>query len=64
MVSFFKVLGIGYALVILALLWEILELTFHAAAVPYVLPFTVGALIGFVVYFLFVYLAPTEEEKK
>lgn len=63
MVSFFKVLGIGYLLAIIALLWEILELTFHAAATPYVLPFTAGALIGFLVYFLFVYFAPEEDKR-
>jgi len=56
--SFFKALGVGYILAIALLLWEILDVTLHRAATSMVLPFTVAALIGFVVYFLFVYLAP------
>ncbi|MBP1358019.1 MAG: hypothetical protein JZD40_05995 [Sulfolobus sp.] len=62
MVSFFKLLGIGYVLAIMGLVWELSEITLHEAAVPYVLPFTITAFIGFLVYFLFVYFAPTEEE--
>ncbi|MCY0850841.1 hypothetical protein [Sulfuracidifex metallicus] len=60
MVSFFKLLGIGYIFAILLLLWEIGDITFHAAATPYVLPFTIFALIGFLAFFLFVYFAPQE----
>jgi len=62
MVSFFRLLGIGYVLAIVGLVWELMEITLHAAAVPYVLPFTISAFIGFIAYFLFVYFAPTEEE--
>ena len=64
MVSFFKVLSIAYLLAILGLVWEITEITLHAAAVPYVLPFTIAAFIGFLAFYLFVYFAPTEEKSK
>ncbi|BBD73151.1 hypothetical protein HS1genome_1540 [Sulfodiicoccus acidiphilus] len=56
--SFFKVLGIGYALALLLLLWEILDVTLHRAATSMVLPFTAAAIVGFAAYFLFVYFAP------
>ena len=62
MVSFFRLLGIGYVLAIAGLVWELTEITLHDAAVPYVLPFTITAFIGFLAYFLFVYFAPNEEE--
>lgn len=62
MVGFFRLLGIGYVLAIVGLVWEITEITLHQVAVPYVLPFTIAAFIGFIAYFLFVYFAPTEEE--
>jgi terminal oxidase small hydrophobic subunit len=61
MVSFFKLLGIGYIFAILLLLWELGDITLHAAATPYVLPFTIFAMIGFLAFFLFVYFAPQEE---
>ncbi|AWR97078.1 hypothetical protein DFR86_05545 [Acidianus sulfidivorans JP7] len=64
MVSFFKVLGIGYILAIALLVWEIGDLTLHAAATPYTISFMAMAFIGFVAFFLFVYFAPQEEEKK
>jgi len=37
----------------------------HGVAAPYTLPFAVVAVIGFVVYYLFVHFAPppTEEHK-
>ncbi|MEM0091283.1 MAG: hypothetical protein QXY68_05910 [Saccharolobus sp.] len=62
MVSFFKLLGIGYILAIALLVWEITELTLHAAATSYTLPFMIGAFIGFISFFLFVYFAPKEEK--
>lgn len=64
MVSFFKILGIGYILAIALLVWEIGNITLHAAATPYTLSFMIGAFVGFVAFFLFVYFAPEEEEKR
>ncbi len=61
MVSFFKLLGIGYVLAILLLMWELLEEVFHGVAVQYTGLFTAMAFIGFVAFFLFVYFAPQEE---
>jgi terminal oxidase small hydrophobic subunit len=63
MVSFFKLLTLGYVLAIAGLVWEITEITLHAAAVPYVLPFTISAFIGFIVFYLFVYFAPADEKE-
>ncbi|MFP3233362.1 MAG: hypothetical protein RXR08_06650 [Sulfolobaceae archaeon] len=63
MVSFFKLLTLGYVLAIAGLVWEITEITLHAAAVPYVLPFTISAFIGMIVYYLFVYFAPADEKE-
>ncbi|EZQ03220.1 MULTISPECIES: hypothetical protein [Acidianus] len=64
MVSFFKVLGIGYILAIALLVWEIGDVTLHAAATPYTLSFMGAAFLGFLLFFLFVYFAPQDEEKK
>ena len=64
MVSFFKVLGIGYIFAIALLVWELTDATLHAAAAPYTMLFTIMAFIGFISFFLFVYFAPQEEEKK
>ncbi|WP_338599534.1 hypothetical protein V6M85_10080 [Sulfolobus tengchongensis] len=61
MVSFFKLLGIGYILAIALLVWELSEETLHAAATNYILPFTIGAFIGFISFFLFVYFAPEDK---
>ncbi|MDT7860871.1 MAG: hypothetical protein RRA45_01460 [Saccharolobus sp.] len=63
MVSFFKLLGIGYILAIALLVWEITTETLHAAATTYTLPFMIGAFIGFISFFLFVYFAPQNENK-
>ncbi|PVU75607.1 hypothetical protein DDW11_02190 [Sulfolobus sp. SCGC AB-777_G06] len=63
MVSFFKLLTLGYVLAIAGLVWEITEITLHAVAVPYVLPFTVSAFIGMIAYYLFVYFAPADEKE-
>jgi terminal oxidase small hydrophobic subunit len=62
-VSFFKLLGIAYILAIGLLVWELTMETLHAAAVSYILPFTIGAFIGFISFFLFVYFAPEDEHK-
>ncbi|MBW9142010.1 MAG: hypothetical protein MPF33_03520 [Candidatus Aramenus sp.] len=61
MVSFFKLLGIGYVMAILLLVWELVEETLHGVAVQYTGLFTAMAFIGFVAFFLFVYFAPQEE---
>ncbi|AOL17695.1 hypothetical protein BFU36_05600 [Sulfolobus sp. A20] len=60
MVSFFKLLGIGYILAIMLLVWEIAMETFHKAATSYTLVFMITAFIGFIAFFLFVYFAPKE----
>jgi len=59
--SLFKVMGIGYLLALALLLWEIVDVTLHKAATNYVLPFTLAAIVGFALYFVFVYLAPAKE---
>lgn len=62
--SFFKVLGIGYIFAIILLVWELVDISLHKAAMPFVLPFTAAAMVGFVAYFLFVYFAPPLEEEQ
>lgn len=62
MVSFFKLLGIGYVLAILLLIWELVDITLHAAAAPYTGLFTAVALIGFLAFYLFVRFAPESEK--
>ncbi|BCU66795.1 hypothetical protein HS7_02320 [Sulfolobales archaeon HS-7] len=61
-ISMFKAMGIGYMLALALLLWEIGDISLHKAAMPFVLPFTLAALVGFLAYFLFVYFAPKEEK--
>ena len=65
MASLYKMLGIGYVLAVIGLLWEIFTEVSHGAAAPYTQTFAVVAVIGFVVYYLFVHFAPppTEEHK-
>ena len=65
MASLYKMLGIGYVLAVIGLLWEIFTVVAHGAAAPYTMPFAVAAVIGFVLYYLFVHFAPppTEEHK-
>ncbi|AWR99696.1 hypothetical protein [Metallosphaera hakonensis] len=60
--DFFKLLGIGYVLAILLLVWELVDITLHSAAAPYTGLFTVMAFIGFIAFYLFVRFAPTEEK--
>jgi len=62
MVSFFKLLGIGYVLAILLLIWELVDITLHSAAAPYTGLFTTMALIGFLAFYLFVRFAPESEK--
>jgi terminal oxidase small hydrophobic subunit len=62
MVSFFKLLGIGYVLAILLLIWELVDITLHSAAAPYTGLFTAMALIGFLAFYLFVRFAPESEK--
>ncbi|AHC50619.1 oxidase [Sulfolobus acidocaldarius SUSAZ] len=61
MVSFFKLLGIGYLFAVIGLVWELLDITLHQAATRYVLPFTITAFIGFVIFFLMVYFSPSKK---
>ncbi|QKQ99646.1 hypothetical protein GWK48_03895 [Metallosphaera tengchongensis] len=61
MVSFFKLLGIGYVLAILLLVWELVDISLHAAAAPYTGLFTIMAFIGFIAFYLFVRFAPEKE---
>lgn len=58
MVSFFKLLGLGYVLAILLLIWELVDMSMHSAAAPYTTLFTAMALVGFVAFYLFVRFAP------
>jgi hypothetical protein len=44
MASLYKMLGIGYVLAVIGLLWEIFTVVSHGAAAPYTLPFAVVAL--------------------
>ncbi|ABP96170.1 MULTISPECIES: hypothetical protein [Metallosphaera] len=62
MVSFFKLLGIGYVLAILLLVWELVDITLHSAAAPYTGLFTAMAFLGFIAFYLFVRFAPSEEK--
>ncbi len=63
MADLYKMLGIGYALAVIGLLWEMFTVVAHGAATPYTLPFAVVAVIGFVLYYLFVHFAPPPTEE-